>query len=70
MHISMTQEVKQGMAKMKYALNHKWKFRSWKFAYISGLMQSVMVIVVTIISYFVIIFNNDMIEIVKDFLAI
>lgn len=33
-------------------------------------MQVSIVLVVTIISYFIIIFNDDIIEIVKDFLAI
>jgi len=59
-----------GMAKMKFALNHKWKFRHWRSAFLSGYMQVLMVLIVTIISYFIIIFNDDIIEIVKDFLAI
>lgn len=70
MHISMMQEIKQGMGKMKYALNHKWKFVHWELAFLSGFCQMFVVLFVTIISYSIIIFNDDIIDIVKDFLAL
>ena len=34
MHVVMTSESKAAMAKMKFALNHKWKFRHWGLAYL------------------------------------
>ena len=37
MHITMNTEMRQSMDKMKFALNHKWKFTLWHFAFLSGL---------------------------------
>ena len=58
------------MDKMKYALNHKWKFSSWHLAFFAGFCQFVITFSVTLINYFVIIFQNQILDIVKDFLAI
>ena len=55
---------------MKFALNHKWKFTRWRLAYMSGLGQVIITMLVTCINYFIIIFSADIIEMVKDFLAI
>lgn len=66
----MTVDLKMGMAKMKFALNHKWKFMRWRYAYFAGLAQVIMSLLVAIISYFVIIFAESEIDIVKDFLAL
>ena len=37
MHTKMTKEIGDGMNKMKYAINHKWKFSRWRYAFLSGL---------------------------------
>ena len=58
------------MEKMKFALNHKWKFTNWRLAYCSGLGQVIITMIVTVINYFIIIFTGDIIEMVKDFLAV
>lgn len=70
MHISMNTELRQSMDKMKFALNHKWKFSSWQLAFLSGFTQFLITFFVTVINYFVIIFQNQILDIVKDFLAI
>ena len=70
MHVSMTNEIQMGMNKMKFALNHKWKFARWRFAYMAGLFQVIICLLVAIISYFVIVFDDTIIDIVKDFLAL
>ena len=56
MHITMNTELRQSMDKMKYALNHKWKFSSWHLAFFAGFCQFVITFSVTLINYFVIIF--------------
>ena len=58
------------MAKMKFALNHKWKFMRWRYAYAAGLAQVIITCLVSIISFFVIIFETTVLDIVKDFLAL
>ena len=58
------------MSKMKYALNHKWKFARWRYAYMAGLFQAISCVLVAVISYLVIAYQNTIIDIVKDFLAL
>lgn len=56
MHVMMTDKVQSGMDKMKYAMNHKWKFSSWswRLAYAAGFAEVIINALVAIISYFVI----------------
>ena len=70
MHVKMTVEIKAGMNKMKYALNHQWKFARWRYAYLSGFAQVIITVLIAIISYAVIIFDNTVLDIVKDFVAL
>ena len=70
MHVNMNTELKHGMEKMKFALNHKWKFSYWQIAYFCGFCQVLIVVLVTVINYFIIILNDDIVDIVKDFLAV
>ena len=59
-----------GLSKMKFAINHKWKFSRWRYAYLAGLGQVIITTLVAIISYLVIVFAGSVIDIVKDFLAL
>ena len=34
MHVKMTNKIGHGMDKMKFALNHKWKFSRWRYGYL------------------------------------
>ena len=70
MHINMNKKLVMGMDKMKFALNHKWKFSAWYLAFLSGFTQFLITLLVTIINYFVISFITDILDMVKDFLAI
>ena len=63
--------MKEGMAKMKFALNHSFKFDRLYIAFFAGLLQSVMVILVTCLNYYIIIaLSNTIIDVAKDFLAL
>ena len=55
---------------MKYALNHMWKFRSWKWAYFIGLMQLVMVVFVEVVNIIVLCANKTIMDILMNFLAL
>ena len=50
LHISLQDETKQGLAMMKYAMNHPWKFRSWRGAFGVGLAQTFVVMSVEIVN--------------------
>ena len=58
------------MEKMKYVLNHPWKFDCVFQAWLAGLMQCSVIIVVTLLNYFTINSAETVIEIVMDFLAL
>ena len=44
---------------MKYALNHPWKFVSYKKAYLAGLVQVIIVISVELSTFYILIFQSD-----------
>ena len=58
------------MNKMKYVLNHPWKFDMFFTAVFSSLCQAIVNLCVTMINYIVIISDNTIMEIVMDFLAL
>jgi hypothetical protein len=58
------------MEKMKYVLNHPWKFDCVGQAYMAGFMQCFVIIVVTLLNYFTIIAAETVIDIVMNFLAL
>ena len=71
MHVAMTTELKEGMAKMKYSLNHFWRFESPYLAFMTGLLQTTSIALVTLLNYYVIIAAaSTVIDIAKDFLAL
>ena len=70
MHVAITSEMSMGMNKMKFAINHRWKFSRWRYAYMAGLAQVIVTVLVALISYAVIVFSPTIIEMVKDFLAL
>ena len=56
---------------MKFALNHSFKFDRPYIAFFAGLLQSVMVILVTCLNYYIIIaLSNEIIDVAKDFIAL
>lgn len=70
MHIAMMGELKEGMGKMKFALNHHWRFRFVGLAVTVGFLQSFMIVLVTCLNYYVIIAKSStVIDVTKDFLA-
>ena len=70
MQIKMSKEFMEGMSKMKYALNHSWKFTSPTYAYFTGFLQASMVAIVVILNYYSILLEENPIGIVMNFLAL
>lgn len=50
LHIILTDDIKQGFQKMKYANNHWWKFRDWSSAYKVGFSQMGTVVLIEVIN--------------------
>ena len=70
LHIYMVDEIKQGLSFMKYAMNHPWKFRSWKMGYFVGFLQASVIILVETVNLAVLLTNNTILDIIMNFLAL
>ena len=70
LHITLTDEVMQGFACMKYALNHPYKFRRWADAYAVAFTQLMVVIVVEIVNLAILCTNHTIMDIIMNFLAL
>ena len=66
----MMDEIRQGLNFMKYALNHPWKFRSWVMAFMIGLVQAMVIILIETVNLTVLLTSNTIMDIIINFLAI
>ena len=55
---------------MKYALNHPWKFVSYRQAFLAGFLQTVMVVGVEVVNILVLFALDSFSEIVTNFTAL
>ena len=70
MHIAMMRELEQGLQKIKFSLNNAWRIEKRILAFMTGLLQTSVVVLVTLIGYIVIIVNSStVIDVAKDFLT-
>lgn len=70
LHLSQQDEVKRGLDLMKYALNHRNKFSSYKNAALMGFLQAFMTIAVETVNVLVILQSNTTQDIVFNFIAV
>ena len=70
LHITLTDEIKQGFGCMKYALSHPYKFRDWTQAYWVGLTQLLVVIAVELVNLAILTTNHTIMDIIMNFLAL
>ena len=70
MQMQINSEIYNGMEMMKYSLNHFWKFRRPKTAFMAGLLQVTVSIFITLINYFVILQSENVLDLAKDFTAL
>ena len=70
LHITLTDEIKQGFGCMKYALSHPYKFRSWKQAFWIGCAQLLIVIAVELVNLAILTTNHTIMDIIMNFLAL
>ena len=58
MHMLMTDEFDQALNMMKYALNHPWKFHNYKYAFLVGVFQLSISIIIEVSNVWVVIANS------------
>ena len=70
LHVTLTDEIKQGLNMMKYSANHPWKFDSYHEAYFVGFAQAMIVLSVEMVNLAVLNTNNTIMDILMNFLAL
>jgi hypothetical protein len=73
LHMQLQDELKAGLGKMKFAINHSYKFKpgiGYQVAFMSGLMQASMIMVVEIVNVLVILSYADTLNVVICFCAL
>ena len=55
---------------MKYASNHHWRFRNWKWGYFIGFCQFSVLVVCEAANLIILTTNHSMLDIIMNFLAI
>jgi hypothetical protein len=70
LHLSLVDEVNQGLTMMKYAVNHSYRFHQHQLAFLSGLLQTVACLGVELANIGVVQGANDTISIVFNFIAL
>ena len=70
MHITLTSELMQGLSMMKYVVNHHWKFRNWRQAYLIGFCQAFVLFLCEAVNLIILTTNHSMLDIIMNFLAI
>ena len=70
LHITRADELNQGLKFMKYALNHPWKFHSWKNAFFIGFLQMIVLISVEAVNLGILLSNYTIMDTIMNFLAL
>jgi hypothetical protein len=70
LHLSLIDEVTNGLSYMKYALNHPYKFQSYSLAFQVGFMQFSSTLLTEITNLIVLCAVNDAVNIIFNFTAI
>lgn len=70
MHVQVNSEILNGLRMMKYSVNHWWKFKFHRVAFVTGFLQVGAMVCITIVNYFVVTMSDNVIDIAKDFTAL
>ena len=70
MHVQVNREIVNGMRMMKYTVNHWWKFKFHRVAFLTGFLQMLAMVCITLVNYLVITISTNVIDIAKDFTAL
>lgn len=70
MHLLLESKLRAALQKMKFSLNHFWRFHSFAIAFLSGLLQALVLIGVQLIMFTIVTLSHDLVEVVTHFLAL
>ena len=70
LHFYVSSEQTQALNMMNFAQNHTKKFNLWKFAFLIGFMQMIVVYSVELINFAILLTSSTVQDIIMNFLAI
>ena len=70
MHLAMSDQVGAGLRKMKFAINHCWRFDSVAIAWVCGFSQVLITISIEVLLYVLVIFSHDLLEVITVAVAL
>ena len=70
LHVTLTNEITQGLNMMKFSVNHPWKFNDYMDGFLVGMAQSFVVISVELVNLAILNTNNTIMDILMNFLAL
>ena len=70
LHMKLADEIKAGLEMMKFSLNHEYRFQDFYLAFLAGLLQTTMIIVVETVNILAILASTSTIEVVLNFMAL
>lgn len=70
LHLSVVNEVLEGITMMKYALNHRYKFHRYFLAFLCGYFKALSGLLVELVSIFVICAAPNIVEVTMNFIAL
>ena len=70
MHLALSGQVSAGLAKMKFALNHSWRFNSVALAWTCGLSQMVITVSIEVLLYVLVVLSHELLEVITAAVAL
>lgn len=70
LHMSLQDELRTGLSIMKFTLNHSYRFDDARIAFLSGFLQTVMIMVVETVNVMAILSASTVLDIVMNFMAL
>ena len=68
MHVQVVSEFDEAIRMMKFAVNHPWKFRSFQFAFLTGLLKFSVLLIIELSNVYVVLANSSsLFDIIANF---
>lgn len=70
LHMSLQEELKNGLMMMKFSLNHDFRFSNYKVAFLAGFLQTTILCIVELVNMLCILTASSMLDVVMNFMAL
>lgn len=70
LHMSLQEELYSGLDKMKFSLNHHYRFENYLIAFLSGLLQTLSILAIEVVNFIMILTTQTYLDVVMNFMAL